>query len=79
MIANWNSEDLTGKVFHFQNSLRPFIVVYDNADNYYFLDLNENKIYTYDELEYEDLFFYHKDEDDDFMGVEIDGRVEWVG
>lgn len=77
MIKDWNRENLTGKVFHFQNSLRPFTEVYNTCDERYFLDLNESKIYSFEEL-YNELSFYDDDEDDDFMGVKIDGHVEWV-
>ena len=77
MIRDWNRENLTGKVFHFQNSLRPFTEVYNTCDERYFLDLNESKIYSFEEL-YDELSFYDDDEDDDFMGVKVDGHVEWV-
>ena len=77
MIRDWNRENLTGKVFHFQNSLRPFTEVYNTCDERYFLDLNESKIYSFEEL-YDELSFCDDDEHDDFMGVKVDGHVEWV-
>jgi hypothetical protein len=35
--------------------------------------------YDFDELEYEGLDFYRKEDDDDFLGVDTDGHLEWVG
>lgn len=78
MIRDWNREYLTGKVFHFQNSLRPFTEVHNSTDERYFLDLDKGELYTFEELDYDGLFFYDDDEDDDFMGVKVDGHVEWV-
>lgn len=79
MIKDWNREDLQGQVFHFKNSLRPFIAIRDCARDYFFLDLNEGIFYSFDDLEFEGLCFYEKEDDDDFKGVEIAGKVEWVG
>lgn len=80
MIKDWNREDLQGQVFHFKNSLRPFTTVKNSAFDYFFLDLNEGIFYSlYELLEYEGLRFYEKENDEDFMGVKIAGRVEWVG
>lgn len=79
MIKDWNRENLTGKVFHFKNSLRPFICVENTAGDYYFLDVNESRFYSFKELDYEGLEFYRKEDDDDFMGVMIEGHIKWVG
>ena len=80
MIKDWNREDLQGQVFHFKNSLRPFTAIKDGAWDNYFLDLNEGIFYTlYELLEAEGLRFYEKEDDEDFMGVKVAGRIEWVG
>ena len=79
MIVNWNDQTLKpGQVFHFKNSLRPFISVGNANGDYCFLDFDEMTTYTLDELESEGLYFYTDETDDDFMGVELDGRVRWV-
>lgn len=79
MIADWNRNEVEkGQVFHFKNSLRPFIIVKDSNDNELFLNIEEMKIYSLDELETEVLFFYRIDDDDDFLGVNLDGHIEWV-
>lgn len=80
MIRDWNREDLHGQVFHFKNSLRPFIAVKNCGWDNFFLDLNEGIFYSlYELLEIEGLCFYEEEGDEDFMGVKIAGRVEWVG
>lgn len=77
MIADWNRKTFKkNQVFHFKNSLRPFIDVSDE-NNTFFLDLEKMRVYDYDDLEYEGLFFYEDDEDLDFMGVELDGEIKW--
>lgn len=79
MIIDWNRETLMrGQVFHFKNSLRPFVEVCTTSDNTLFLDVDAMIAYNFDELEYEGLEFYRKEEDDDFLGVEIDGHIEWM-
>ena len=66
-------------VFHFKNSLRPFIVIFDNeTDRDKFLDLSEMFAYSIDELNFEGLAFYTREDDPDFMGVEVDGFIDWV-
>lgn len=78
MIVDWNREDLRGQVFHFKNSLRPFMAVKNCAWENFFLDLNEGIFYTlYELLEVEGLRFYEKEDDEDFMGVDVVGRLEW--
>lgn len=79
MIIDWNRQTLkAGQVFHFKNSLRPFINVDNTSGDFYFLDLNEMKVYSFDDLEYEELEFYQDEVDEDFMGVELDGEIKWV-
>lgn len=81
MIVNWNKkgEVKNGQVFHFQHSLRPFINVSNSEENIFFLDIHEMKFYDfYEIIESEELCFYEDENDDDFLGVEIDGKIEWV-
>ena len=80
MIRDWNREDLQGQVFHFKNSLRPFTAVKNSVSEDFFLDLNEGIFYNfYELLEGEGLRYYENENDDDFIGVEVVGHVEWVG
>jgi hypothetical protein len=80
MIIDWNRETLKrGQVFHFANSLRPFVEIYNTNNNTLFLDVDKMIAYDFDELEYEGLDFYRKEDDDDFLGVDTDGHLEWVG
>lgn len=77
MIKDWNRNEIKkGEVFHFQHSLRPFISIDSTEETNLFLDIDEMVIYPFDVLEYEGLKFYTKEEDDDFMGVEIDGTIK---
>lgn len=79
MIVDWNRQTLKpGQVFHFKNSLRPFIEIRDSTEEIFFLDFNEMKIYTFDELQYDGLNFYEDEDDEDFKGVELNGEVRWV-
>jgi len=79
IIKDWNRGEIKeNEVFHFKNSLRPFITVQDTYGEHLFLDLNEKVIYSLDALEYDNLFFYDNEDDEDFMGVEIGGKVDWV-
>ena len=79
MLKDWNRcKIVKNEVFHFKNSLRPFVNVDNTSGDFCFLDLNEMKVYTFDDLDYEGLYFYTIEEDDDFMGVEIAGNIkEW--
>lgn len=79
MIADWNRNEVEKcQVVHFRNSLRPFVVVRDKEKNRLFLDLDTMEILSYEDLEYDGLRFYTLEEDEDFCGVQIDGRIEWV-
>lgn len=71
MIKDWNRSQVLGQaVFHFKNSLRPFVsITVLNQDIFLDIDLMEG--YTLDELEYEGLEFYTKDDDEDFKGVNV--------
>ena len=77
MIKDWNRNELKkGEVFHFQHSLRPFVSIDSLEETNLFLDIDEMVVYPFDALEYEGLKFYTKEEDEDFMGVEIDGTIK---
>lgn len=76
MIRDWNRENLQGQVFHFKASLRPFIEV-NTPNDYGFLDLNDFTLYELDNLKSESLFFFEKEGDEDFKGVDVVGRLEW--
>jgi len=79
MIKDWNRREVNlNEVFHFQHSLRPFIYFVDSYGFSYFLELDKGIAYDLNGLEYEGLFFYRKEEDEDFFGVEVDGKIEWV-
>lgn len=80
-IKDWNRCELANnEVFHFKNSLRPFIAIKTYECDSLFIDINEGIGYTIDDLEFEGLEFYRDEteEDDDFMGVEVDGKLNWV-
>ena len=79
IIKDWNRNEIgENEIFHFKNSLRPFIAVQNTYGEHLFLDFNEKMIYSFEALEYENLFFYTKEDDEDFMGVEVDGKLDWV-
>lgn len=78
MIKDWSVESLNGEVFHFKNSLRPFIEIMDDQWEVYFLELNEQRFYTIDDLSYEELEFYTKDDDPTFKGVKVCGNFKWT-
>lgn len=80
MIKDWNRSEVLGNtVFHFKNSLRPFVSVPTNNYDDIFIDINEWVAYTFYDLEFEGLKFYEKEDDEDFKGVEIAGTLkEWV-
>lgn len=77
MIKDWSIESLDGEVFHFKNSSRPFIEILNSQYEGYFLDLNQQRYYTLDDLPYEGLEFYAKDDDRTFKGVEVYGNFKW--
>ena len=64
-------------VFHFQHSLRPFILINDPHNNWCFVDLSIGESYLWGELQYYDLYFYTKDDDSDFCGVAIIGEITY--
>ena len=84
MIIDWNYKNTnSGEVFHFKNSLRPFIEAEDDYGDPVFIDIQSMTTYSYDDIICgEHLEFYSNDDvgndDPDFRGIEIDGRIEWV-
>ena len=79
MLKDWNRREVNkGEVFYFKNSLRPFITIDNTAEDDLFLDINEMIVYSLDDLDYEKLYFYEKEDDEDFKGVKIAGKIEWV-
>lgn len=84
MIVDWNTKDTkSGEVFHFKNSLRPFIEAEDYYGDPVFIDIDSMTTYSYDDITInEELEFYSCDDvgsdDPDFLGIEIDGKIEWV-
>ena len=77
-IVDINRKNIfTTMMFHFKNSLRPFICSYlfSNGDMV-FVDIKEGFVYQMDELENHYLEFYRDEEDDDFLGVAIIGEID---
>lgn len=63
-------------MFHFKYSLRPFILATMN-DNHLFVDLTYGTCIAWEDLQDFDLYFYTKEDDDDFCGVEIIGDINY--
>lgn len=61
----------TGTIFHFDHSLRPFMAVTDGLGNPLFIDLENAVAMGWDELIYDNLFFYEEEDNDDFLGVAV--------
>ena len=79
MIKDWNRNELYPmEVFHFKNSLRPFVVIEKNDGDYLFVDINNQMAYSFEELEFEGLEFFQKPNDDDFLGVSVNGILKWI-
>ena len=80
MIKDWNKNTIAhNMVFHFAHSLRPFIEVNNLEEDTFFLDIDEDKIYSYYELtEIEGLDFFRDEENEDFLGVDVVCHIkEW--
>jgi hypothetical protein len=71
IVVDYNRGMAKGKVFHFRNSLRPFIVASLPDDTDIFVDLHWGLAYTREELTFEGLDFYETEADEDFMGVAL--------
>jgi hypothetical protein len=76
IVVDYNRGMAKGKVFHFRNSLRPFIVASLPDDTDIFVDLHWGLAYTREELTFEGLDFYETEADEDFMGVAL---IEDIG
>ena len=77
MIKDWNRYEVKkGEVFHFQNSLRPFINIDSTRETDLFLDINEMVAYCLDDLECEGLKFYEDAIDENFKGVATYGTIK---
>ena len=78
-IKDWNRNEILGAtIFHFKNSSRPFICA-DYNNNMYgcmFVDLSSMVAYSFEELEDECLAFYTKEDDENFLGVEVVGVLK---
>ena len=79
MILDYNRYEVNrGQVFHFKNSLVPFVNI-STEDDDLFLDIDELEAYTLNEILLSDDYeFYEKEDDEDFLGVESFGRIRWV-
>ena len=76
IVVDYNRGMAKGKVFHFRNSLRPFIVAsLPNGDDI-FVNLRWGLAYTREDLNFEGLNFYETEADEDFMGVAL---IEDIG
>lgn len=64
-------------MFHFNYSLRPFILTETLEGDFIFVDLTQNSCFKWEELEFFDLKFYTKEEDENFCGVEIIGEINY--
>ena len=69
-IVNVFSLSSSLTAFHFQHSLRPFLLIHnaDTSDSM-FLDLTYGTAYTWECLEALDLYFYETDEDECCVAV----------
>jgi len=75
MIQDWNREDLQGLIFTFRNSDTPYTTFHNTEKNFMFLNLYNYLAYDFDELDIVGLKFYEDEEDEDFHGVKVIGRL----
>lgn len=77
MIKDWNrSEVLVDSVFHFKYSLEPFIVVYSEEKcEDIFVNIHKLVAYPFEYLESYGYEFYTKEDDEDFLGVDVVGNL----
>lgn len=76
-IKDWNRSEVLGdSVFHFKHSLEPFILVYleDKCEDI-FVNIHTLIAYTFDEIESFGYYFYTKEDDEDFLGVDVVGNL----
>lgn len=75
MIQDWNREDLQGLIFTFCNSDTPYTTFHNTKEDFMFLNLYNYLAYDFDELDIVGLKFYEDEEDEDFHGVKVIGRL----
>lgn len=78
-IKDWNRNEVLGAtIFRFKNSSHPFICAdYDNMYSCIFVDLSTAVAYNYETLKDEGFIFYTKEDDEDFLGVEVIKTLEF--
>ena len=76
MITNINNIDY-GTLFKMKNSKKTFLVIREYYGKYerLFVDLTTGLAFTRDNLISFGYFFYHKEDDEDFDGVEVIGNI----
>lgn len=71
-IIDYNRVDTDNMIFHFKNDLTPYISVYNiKGDEMMFINLNTWEAYSIDYLEYLEIEFYEKEDDEEFKGVAV--------
>ena len=77
-IKDWNRSEVLGdSVFHFKNSLEPFIMVYLEEDNKdIFVNIHTLLAYPFEYIESYGYHFYTKEDDEDFLGVDVVGSLK---
>lgn len=75
-ILNVNKENFPPVMFHFKYSLRPFIKVFDGRGDVQFVDLDNFEVMSFEEVEWEMLFYDNPDNPDEenFYGVAVIGE-----
>lgn len=77
MVIDINGNEVKmGEVFHFKNSLAPFIFIQWDLNHIYFLNLNTYEVFDEDELNWNGYEFGY--EEGLIKGVTVDGHIEWV-
>lgn len=77
-IIDINRTDISSMtMFHFQHSLRPFILTRCPDGEFCFVDLSIGESFRWSDLEFYDLYFYTKEDDPDFCGVAIIGEITY--
>ena len=80
MIKDWNRHEIGhNEVFHFKNSLAPFISVVNENGDQMFVNIQTGEVFSFEWVDVLGYYqFYEKEDDPDFLGVEVDGKIEWV-
>ncbi len=76
-IKDYNrGEVLSDSVFHFKHSLEPFITVYSEKDcDDIFVNIHKLVAIPFEYLESYGYEFYTKEDDEDFLGVNVVGTL----